>query len=392
MEGYRMAKPRHIVLLMLGLLPITTSGCLASDPQATVWLGTAPFCSASQQDCDVLGLNYVRSDKAGDGLPCLSGAKVLCEAPQIHVKPAEPDRLTRFTIVQYNIMDRPFWVGHDGQRERVCRIPQALARSIAAREHVDVLVFNESFSGICAGDLRLTDLLSYYGWHHHLPTVSTWWKPSGGGIFIASKWPIVASLNMAYTACRLSDCLAAKGVQYASIEKRVDGRTKRYHVFGTHMQGWGGAEAAAVRSEQAREMARFIAQQHIPSTEPGLLAGDFNTRGPENPQFQAFIDILGVSMPPIVGERRATMDVDNMLFGRGPWWVDYVLPSVAHQRPIKAELEAVALRTEGEFALCVEAGLRPFYVGPYASACAKTLRVRDLSDHYPVIGRFEYTE
>jgi endonuclease/exonuclease/phosphatase family metal-dependent hydrolase len=387
-----MGKLRALVQTLLALLLIMTSGCLASDSQSITWLGAAPFCSANQQDCAVLGLTYVRSDTSGNGFPCLSGKKVLCEAPVIALKPAEPDRLTHFTIVQYNIMDRPYWVGQEGQRERVCRIPQALARSIAAQEHVDALVFNESFSGTCAGNLKLTDLLTLYGWHYHLPTVSTWWKPSNGGIFIASKWPIVASQNMIYTACLVPDCLAAKGVQYARIEKMVDGHTKRYHVFGTHMQAWGGAAAAAVRSEQAREMAGFIQQQNIPFTEPVLLAGDLNTRGPANPQFQTFIDILGVSMPPIVGERRATMDVDNTLFGRGPWWVDYVLPAMSHQRPVTAELEVMALRAEREFAICVGARLRPFYVSPYASACAKILHVRDLSDHYPVIGRFEYAD
>jgi endonuclease/exonuclease/phosphatase family metal-dependent hydrolase len=387
-----MGKLRALVQTLLALLLIVTSGCLASDSQSITWLGAAPFCSANQQDCAVLGLTYVRSDTSGNGFPCLSGKKVLCEAPVIALKPAEPDRLTHFTIVQYNIMDRPYWVGQEGQRERVCRIPQALARSIAAQEHVDALVFNESFSGTCAGNLKLTDLLTLYGWHYHLPTVSTWWKPSNGGIFIASKWPIVASQNMIYTACLVPDCLAAKGVQYARIEKMVDGHTKRYHVFGTHMQAWGGAAAAAVRSEQAREMAGFIQQQNIPFTEPVLLAGDLNTRGPANPQFQTFIDILGVSMPPIVGERRATMDVDNTLFGRGPWWVDYVLPAMSHQRPVTAELEVMALRAEREFAICVGARLRPFYVSPFASACAKILHVRDLSDHYPVIGRFEYAD
>jgi len=375
---------------MLGLLLISTSGCLASAPQATVWLGTAPFCATSSRDCDILGLSYLRSDTSGDGLPCFSGEKVLCEAPTIPLNPAEPDRLTKFTVVQYNIMDRPFWVGQEGQRERVCRIPQALARGIATQEPVDVIVFNESFSGICAEDLKLTDLLAYYGWPHHLPAVSSWWKPSNGGIFIASKWPIVTSEDMAYRSCRFPDCLAAKGVQYARIEKILDGHTKRYHVFGTHMQAWGGPEVAAVRSEQARELARFIERQEIPSREPVVLAGDFNTRGPGNPQFQALIDRLGVSMPPIVGERKATMDVDNTLFGRGPWWVDYVLPSNAHQRPIKAELEALALRAEREFAICFKARLRPFPVGPYAAACRKSLHVRDLSDHYPVIGRFDY--
>jgi len=381
---------RPLVLAMLGFFLSSTCGCLASAPQATVWLGTSPFCAASSRDCDLMGLSYVRSDTSGDGLPCLRGEKVLCEAPMIPLNPATPDRLTKFTVVQYNIMDRPFWVGQEGQWERVCRIPQALARSIATQEAIDVIVFNESFSGICAQNLHLTDLLASYGWPHYLPTVSAWWKPSDGGIFIASKWPIVVSEDMVYKSCRFPDCLAAKGVQYAGIEKVLNGHTKRYHVFGTHLQAWGGPQVAAVRSEQARELARFVEQQEIPSTEPVLLAGDFNTRGPGNPQFQALIDSLGVSMPPIVGERKATMDVDNSLFGRGPWWVDYVLPSNAHQQPTKSELHVVALRPEREFAICVEARLRPFYVAPYATACRKTRHVRDLSDHYPVIGRFDY--
>ena len=139
-------------------------------------------------------------------------------------------------------------------------------------------------------------------------------------------------------------------------------------------------------------MARFIQQQNIPFAEPVLLAGDLNTRGPENLQFQALIDILGVSMPPIVGERRATMDMDNTLFGRGPWLVDYVLPAIGHQRPVRAELEVMPLRAEREFPICVGARLRPYHVSPVAPACGKTLHVRDLSDHYPVIGRFEYAD
>jgi endonuclease/exonuclease/phosphatase family metal-dependent hydrolase len=374
------------------LLLTVASGCVGADSQPTAWLGTSPFCAANRQDCDVLGLTYVRSDTSGDGLPCLSGEKVLCEAPMIALRHTAPERLTRFTIMQYNIMDRPYWVGQEGQRERVCRIPQELARHIASQEHVDVLVLNESFSGICAGKLTFTDLLAFYGWQYHLPPVSTWWKPSNGGIFIASKWPIVASQNMVYTACRFPDCLAAKGVQYARIEKMLDGRTKHYHVFGTHLQGWGGAAAATVRNEQARELAQFIQQQNIPMAEPVLLAGDLNTRGPENPQFDDFTEILGVSMPPIRGHRRATMDVDNTLFGRGPWLVDYVLPASRHQRPVRAELEILPLRAEREFAICVGARLQPFHVSPVSAACAKTQLVRDLSDHYPVIGRFEYAD
>lgn len=50
-----------------------------------VWVGTAPFCKGSRDDCRRLGMDYVRSDSRGDGSKCFSGKKVLCrrrpEAP-----------------------------------------------------------------------------------------------------------------------------------------------------------------------------------------------------------------------------------------------------------------------------------------------------------------------
>jgi endonuclease/exonuclease/phosphatase family metal-dependent hydrolase len=236
----------------------------------------------------------------------------------------------------------------------------------------------------------MTDLLTYYGWRHHLPRLSTWWKPSNGGIFIASKWPIVASQNLVYKACSAADCLAAKGVQYAKIEKTVQGRSKFFHVFGTHLQGYQGTNVPDVRRRQLQEMAEFVTQLGLPADEPVLLAGDFNTRGPSGPAFQDLAEILRVSVPGIVGERRGTMDVDNTLFSRGPWWVDFVLPSARHQQPSEAAMEVVALRPEQAFAICYEATLQPYYVRPEASTCRRTIHVRDLSDHYPVIGRFEY--
>lgn len=384
-------KARLLLFFVTSLSVMTSYGCAASNPLSQIWVGMAPFCSASQEDCRILGLEYIRSDTSGDGVSCLTGEKVLCQLPKLHQSAAASGRATDFTVVQYNIMDRPFWVGHDGQRERVCRIPQALVRNITSQEPVDVLVINEGFMQVCLPHVRLTDLLASHGWPYHLPPISAWWKPSNGGVFVASKWPITFSASMAYRACRGADCLAAKGVQYARVEKRVDGRSKLYHVFGTHLQAWGGAEAAEVRRRQAREIVAFVERQEIPPTEPVILAGDMNTRGPGTQLFEELLATLKMSMPIVVGARRATMDVDNTLFGRGPWLVDYVLLSTLHQQSQRATVEVLALKAEGEFAICVEAPLQPFYVRPDASTCTRTRRVRDLSDHYPVIGRFTFT-
>lgn len=361
----------------------------------SVWLGTAPFCSATPGDCGTFGLEYIDRDRSGDGLPCLCGEKVLCRVPAVARNPAPPDSVTAFSLLQYNILDRPYIVGHEGQRERMCRIPPALAR-LAAREPIDAIVFNESFAGICVPGLSFMAMLASYGWRYALPIISAPIIAGGrivlsnGGIFIASKWPILASENMIFRACSGSDCLAAKGMQYAKIRKTVDGQSKIFHVFGTHLQGYRGTNVAAVRRQQLRELAEFVEKQAIPRHEPVLLAGDFNVRGFSGRDFEDFVAILKASVPAIVGARRGTMDKDNTLFSRGPWWVDYVLPSAQHQQPHAASMEAIALKTDREFAICGQARFRPFYVSPWSSSCARTAWVRDLSDHYPVIGRFAY--
>jgi len=72
-------------------------------------------------------------------------------------------------------------------------------------------------------------------------------------------------------------------------------------------------------------------------------------------------------------------------------WVDYVLPAMMHQRPLKAELESWR---------CGRAGIRHLRRSEAATVLCQSFcrgvrkdsaRAR-LSDHYPVIGRFEYAD
>lgn len=52
-----------------------------------------------------------------------------------------------------------------------------------------------------------------------------------------SKWPIIHEAQHIYrNACHYSDCLAAKGVKYARVLKRVGTTSKIFNVFATHMQ------------------------------------------------------------------------------------------------------------------------------------------------------------
>jgi hypothetical protein len=75
-----------------------------------------------------------------------------------------------------------------------------------------------------------------------------------GGVFIVSRWRIVAQAQHIFDHTIGSDSLSAKGVVYACIEKQG----KRFHVIGTHLQAWKNDDAMQVRAQQAVEISRFV--------------------------------------------------------------------------------------------------------------------------------------
>ena len=89
-----------------------------------------------------------------------------------------------------------------------------------------------------------------------------------GGVFIASRFPIDTSAQIVYNDCNGSDCLAAKGVMYARINKLG----KIYHLFGTHTQAWNTASDVATRILQFEQLNNFIQSLNIPSDEAVILS------------------------------------------------------------------------------------------------------------------------
>jgi len=67
---------RTCILLASFALAAFTPAIAAADQD--IWMGSAPFCKASPDDCRQAGMVYVRSDARGDGSTCVSGKKVLC--------------------------------------------------------------------------------------------------------------------------------------------------------------------------------------------------------------------------------------------------------------------------------------------------------------------------
>ncbi|HEU4727025.1 MAG TPA: hypothetical protein VFT22_04030 [Kofleriaceae bacterium] len=67
---------RTRVLFASFVFAVVAPGVAAADQN--IWMGTAPFCKATPDDCRQAGMVYVRSDRRGDGSKCVSGTKVLC--------------------------------------------------------------------------------------------------------------------------------------------------------------------------------------------------------------------------------------------------------------------------------------------------------------------------
>ncbi len=141
----------------------------------------------------------------------------------------------------------------------------------------DVLVFSEAFSSDAK---TLFTILKNIGYRYQTKIVGegTGLKTgfTNGGVAILSKYPIETQKEIIFkNSCSEEDCLAAKGVMYAKINKQG----KRYHIFGSHTNASYGTPSVGTvtaRAKQFRDIKTFIDQQNIPKTEPVFIIGDLN--------------------------------------------------------------------------------------------------------------------
>jgi len=147
----------------------------------------------------------------------------------------DPDDFTNpnvLNVMSDNIMIVPF--NSENFEIRASSFPQYIS------PYQDVVIFQEVFLGFIEEE-NLTPVMESFGFEFNstilnnpeLPEVTA---PSNGGVIIYSKWPIEEATNYQFTTCvsGSADCLAAKGVKHAKINKLG----KVYHVFGTHASRW----------------------------------------------------------------------------------------------------------------------------------------------------------
>lgn len=221
-----------------------------------------------------------------------------------------------FKVLQYNIFGRPYTVSHDGQAERLDALPLALS---AANITFDVATFAEADDEGSRDDMFAA--FASLGLNYHTTILQDYDGKSAinGGVVLVSRWPILREDQIVYRdACTGADCLAAKGVAYARVNKTEGGASKVFNVFATHMQAWSSDEDKKVRRAQAAQFKAFVIEMTIPADEPVLMAGDFNVdmvRGPG--EVADLLSILSAEMPAFAGDVRFTSDPHtNVLVGR----------------------------------------------------------------------------
>lgn len=308
--------------------------------------------------------------------------------------------MTSLNVLSYNLMlpvRKPIRIY--GQEQRSDRVHEAI--SLLDEEfEVDVVMVNELIPTIYRNTVE--NRMKEKGFPYHSKPIQD--KATvDGGVIVFSKYPIIhQDFELYGSHCAGSDCFAAKGIVYVQVSKD----NQVFHMFGTHLQAWTDPDSRAARKEQIRIMHRFMSHQSIPKNEAVLLIGDINVDYfLQSDQLKHLMKLTELEMPEIEEESHAfTVDpLQNVLVGNDDpsqyrtsdypqgclseyletlvcpccpeEWIDYVFYSKKHLQPIKSRIRSIPLKVE------------PFKM---EIARGQEIQSQDISDHFPVLARFEF--
>lgn len=260
-------------------------------------------------------------------------------------------------VLSYNVQFLPFGIsGLAFAAERGSFIPTELS------PYQDVVIVQEAFDDNPRNN-NLIPAMTAAGFPHRTGILNNDQFPIwNGGVMIFSRWPIEFTDEYDYRNCdnNAADCLAAKGIMYARINKLG----KKYHIFGTHVEAGGNANDIAIKKEQFGEQRDFIASQNIPVDEAVILGGDMNTDA-ASVQYPDLVD----SLNPIIGLHKgfyASTAVDRDSGNI----IDHVWGHREHLVPVDCYTKVFIYRTIAD----------------------AMFGIFDPSDHLPTNGRFEYPD
>lgn len=224
------------------------------------------------------------------------------EAPRITLSEDGRIATTTLSVLTYNIEGLPF-PARSRRAKNLRRIGESLAKRQESGEAPDIIMAQEMFS-------RAAKKAVGAGGYAAVATgPARRMKPSesttaalpgkakakrgeiglrllGGGLAIASRYPIVEVERRAYgrKSCAGFDCLSNKGIVLSRII--IPGLPVPIDLYNTHMNARGASKAPAARNleahaRQALEASEFIEQTHDDAN-PLIFGGDFNMRNSED--------------------------------------------------------------------------------------------------------------
>lgn len=206
------------------------------------------------------------------------------------------------SVLTYNL-EGLGWPARKGRARELKEIGERLAAMREAGTGPDVILFQEMFSGaakravaasgypaIAPGPQRTTPPM--IADHDKIAGKAKPLKGElgiklvGGGLAIASRYPIVQTALDAYgrRACAGLDCLSNKGVMLARIA--MPGVPAPIDIYNTHMNSRGASGVSEVRDGEAHARQALAASDFIARTQdmavPLIFGGDFNMRHSED--------------------------------------------------------------------------------------------------------------
>jgi endonuclease/exonuclease/phosphatase family metal-dependent hydrolase len=305
-----------------------------------------------------------------------------------------------FHVLVYNIMEPvPEPIRYYGQKERSERIKDVI-RDLDQKHDVDVIVMNEVIAPI-AQTIIFEDM-EKLGFVYKTSKLTDIFTVTGGTL-IFSKYPITMEDRTIFgDKCTGIDCFAAKGVCYARIKKK----NRYFNVFGAHMQAWPSLKAQIVRDAQIEQIIQFMKSLNIPTDEPVFFGGDLNIDlYMSNDHIRHLMYTLSMDMPEIHAQSHPfTVDPkqNKMVGSDDPLeyynddfpngcideyyatlvcpccpeeWLDYTLYSKKHLIPISSSMTAINVKVPS-FRMKISLN--------------QEIDCQDVSDHFPVLGRFVF--
>ncbi len=231
----------------------------------------------------------------------------------------------------------------------------------------DVIFIQEAFDNNAREDYLIPQLSTMFPYYTEVLDIPNTTNEDGGTMFF-SKWPIVYDTGHVYQSCYSFECLTNKGVSYAKINKLG----QEYHLFNTHTQAFRSADEIASRMAQIKEIRTFIEDLNIPQIDPVIVGGDMNVDYYANHsnEYDSMFLFLNAMIPNYQGNPYSFQPDLNYYASSGPdELLDYLLPISDYKQPNSFFNEVRIFRQ---------------IVDPMWGKF-------DMSDHFPVYGRFEYT-